>query len=123
MAAGQGRSAPSPSTLQRLAPRLLEEELLGDWRCARAPEGCGACRDGYTGRVGLFETLEPKPGLLLEVAKAPTYDAQLALLCARTRSLREGALLLAEAGVTSMVEALRVTPPAPRGPAQENAVA
>jgi len=94
----------------------MEERVLCDWTQARAPgEGCERCHGGYQERVPVFEVLRLTRARIDRLTAAREGAAKLACLRERTRGLREGAMLLAEAGVTSVVEALRVTPPAQVG--------
>lgn len=111
---------------RRLAPRLVEEELLSGWErsFSARPGGCDACAGvGLAGRIGLYEVVE-RPAPLIDAvvrgAGAPAREAVdhaalAASLHGRTRTLREAALLRAAAGLVSLVEALRSTPPAPGG--------
>lgn len=108
------QTAPKREVLERLAPRLCEERLLVSWNWQYHPRGCKACAgSGYRGRVGLFEVLHMEPLLWEEVLTAKSVDHAREVLQARTRSLREQALLLAAAGELTVLEALRTTPPAP----------
>lgn len=116
LSCAEATAAPSETSLWRMVPRLMEERVLSDWQLARsAGEGCERCHGGYRDRVPVFEVLRLTPGRMDRVTETPGAQAKLACLRERTRGLREGAMLLAEAGVTSVVEALRVTPPAEIG--------
>ncbi len=123
-------AAPSETSLRRMVPRLMKERVLSDWKHARSSGGgCKRCHGGFRDRVPVFEVLRTTPALIDRLTETTGGEAKLACLRERTRGLREGAMLLAEAGVTSVVEALRVTPPAEIGtcdlgrPERENAVA
>lgn len=100
--------APDPEDRRRLAPRLVDEELLLEWEEAFAPRrgGCPACRGtGHTGQVGVYEVLDGVGAWVDAPPRERAYE--------RSRSLREAALLRAAAGHVALVDALRATPPAP----------
>lgn len=113
-----------PDDLVRIAPRLVEEELLRGWEHAFAPRrgGCDACAGtGHMGRLGVYEVVDRPAPLIDAVVRDPGAgswrEALAARLHERTRTLRESALLRAAAGLVSVVEALRRTPNAPGGEA------
>ncbi len=117
-------AALDPEDQRRLVPRLVEEELLGGWQDAFAPRrgGCDACAGtGHAGRLAVYEVVDRPAPLIDAVVRDPGAgswrDALAARLHERTRTLRESALLRAAAGLVSVVEALRRTPPAPGGEA------
>ncbi|MBA6418158.1 type IV-A pilus assembly ATPase PilB [Pseudomonas sp. 5Ae-yellow] len=74
------------------------------------PVGCENCKDGYKGRVGIYEVVKITPAMqriimedgnsiqISEVAQSEGF-----------RSLRQSALMKAEEGVTSLAEVNRVT--------------
>jgi type IV pilus assembly protein PilB len=116
LACSEATASPTATSLWRMVPRLMEERVLADWQQARAPGiGCERCHGGYRDRVPVFEVLRLTSARMDRLNAAPEGAAKLACLRERTRGLREGAMLLAEAGVTSVVEALRVTPAAEVG--------
>ncbi|MCF7838029.1 MAG: Flp pilus assembly complex ATPase component TadA [Candidatus Marinimicrobia bacterium] len=104
----------TPAERQRLGPAA---ELVGDAPVGRAG-GCPACRDGYRGRIGLFELLRVDDAL----RETLRHATDLAVLRAAARQaglvpLAEQGLELAKAGTTSLAEILRqvaadYTPPA-----------
>ena len=74
------------------------------------PVGCENCKDGYKGRVGIYEVVKVTPAMqriimedgnsieISDVARSEGF-----------KTLRESALLKAEQGVTSLAEVNRVT--------------
>ena len=74
------------------------------------PVGCENCKDGYKGRVGIYEVVKITPAMqriimedgnsiqISDVAQSEGF-----------RSLRQSALMKAEEGVTSLAEVNRVT--------------
>ncbi|MFP3757698.1 GspE/PulE family protein [Cupriavidus sp. SIMBA_020] len=102
-----GESTADPVTLSRLG--LRNEDVQG-YRL-RSGTGCGDCRStGYKGRTAIAEILSLNDELReLIVSKAPVR--QLKEVAARhgTRSLRDAALKLARAGITTLEEVKRVT--------------
>ncbi|MEH6564213.1 MAG: type IV-A pilus assembly ATPase PilB [Halopseudomonas sp.] len=114
---------------QRLARRLcksckkpmevpqetLREEGFSEEKIAAGitifgPVGCENCKDGYKGRVGIYEVVKITPAMqriimedgnsiqISDVAQSEGF-----------RSLRQSALMKAEEGVTSLAEVNRVT--------------
>jgi len=114
---------------QRLARRLckickkplevpnetLREEGFNEEKIAAGitifgPVGCENCKDGYKGRVGIYEVVKITPAMqriimedgnsiqISDVAQSEGF-----------RSLRQSALMKAEEGVTSLAEVNRVT--------------
>ena len=93
---------------------LLEEGFEADKIDAGVtifgPVGCENCKDGYKGRVGIYEVVKITPAMqriimedgnsiqISEVAQSEGF-----------RSLRQSALMKAEEGVTSLAEVNRVT--------------
>jgi type II secretory ATPase GspE/PulE/Tfp pilus assembly ATPase PilB-like protein len=114
---------PHEDDRRRLAPRLVDEELLDGWEVGYAPRrgGCEACDGrGVRGTVRVFEVLA-RPGAAFDrLARGgtggpalPPGPEALQALYARTRTLREAALLRVAAGQVALVDALRRTPGAP----------
>jgi len=93
---------------------LLEEGFAADKIDAGitifGPVGCENCKDGYKGRVGIYEVVKITPAMqriimedgnsiqISDVAQSEGF-----------RSLRQSALMKAEEGVTSLAEVNRVT--------------
>ncbi|MEH6492158.1 type IV-A pilus assembly ATPase PilB [Halopseudomonas sp.] len=93
---------------------LIEEGFLAERIDAGltifGPVGCENCKDGYKGRVGIYEVVKITPAMqriimedgnsiqISEVAQSEGF-----------RSLRQSALMKAEEGVTSLAEVNRVT--------------
>ena len=81
-------------------PRLFEAD----------PAGCAECRNGYRGRVGIYEAIEVTP----EIARIVMDEGDSLRLAAEARrqgfeDLRRAALRKAMTGVTSLAEVNRVT--------------
>jgi type II secretory ATPase GspE/PulE/Tfp pilus assembly ATPase PilB-like protein len=94
---------------RRLAPRLVEEEVLTEpfATFAPRPHGCAACSGlGVIGRVGVHEVID-RPGELVDALLRA--GASFAALHDRARTLREVALLRASAGEVALVEAIAST--------------
>jgi type II secretory ATPase GspE/PulE/Tfp pilus assembly ATPase PilB-like protein len=72
--------------------------------------GCESCnRSGYKGRTGVYELMEVTAEIQrMILAQAPTQDIKAAAL-ARSRTLRDDAVLKIRQGVTTAEEVLRVT--------------
>jgi len=74
------------------------------------PVGCENCKDGYKGRVGIYEVVKITPAMqriimedgnsiqISDVAQSEGF-----------RNLRQSALMKAQEGVTSLAEVNRVT--------------
>ena len=86
-----------------------EEDIDGSWVTYR-PVGCGACNNGYKGRVGIYEVMPVseeqqriilRDGSALEIAKQARLEG--------VRSLRESGLHKARIGMTSLEEVLACT--------------
>jgi len=94
---------------------VLREEGFSDEKIAAGitifgPVGCENCKDGYKGRVGIYEVVKITPAMqriimedgnsiqISDVAQSEGF-----------RSLRQSALMKAEEGVTSLAEVNRVT--------------
>lgn len=105
---------------RRLVPRLVDEEVLTGWQRAFVARrgGCADCGGtGHSGRIGVYEVVD-RVGPLVDVVVRgdPTTigrDALASTLHARTRTLRESAVLCAAEGLVAVVDALRATPVAP----------
>jgi len=78
----------------------------------RVGKGCGACNhSGYRGRIGVFEILLIDPAVReLLVGNGTEAQIRSAAQQGGMRTLREDALRLAKAGMTTLEEVLRVTP-------------
>jgi type IV pilus assembly protein PilB len=72
-------------------------------------EGCVFCaQTGYQDRIGVYELLRMTPTMRKLVATNPTDDEVRALAIAEgTRTLRQEAVLLVGAGVTTIAEVIR----------------
>ena len=86
-----------------------EDELDGSWT-PYSPVGCGACNNGYKGRVGIYQVMPISEaieriiladGNTLEIAEQAKADG--------VRTLREAGLHKVKLGVTSLEEVLAVT--------------
>ncbi|MDO5625853.1 MAG: type IV-A pilus assembly ATPase PilB [Pseudomonadota bacterium] len=86
-----------------------ENELDGSWTPYK-PVGCGACNNGYKGRVGIYEVMPISEemqriiladGSALEIAKQARSEG--------VRSLRTSGLYKVKTGVTTLEEVLAVT--------------
>ncbi|TXD96831.1 type IV-A pilus assembly ATPase PilB [Psychrobacter frigidicola] len=74
------------------------------------PIGCGECRDGYKGRVGIYEVMKISPDIsriIMEDGNA--IDIKDAALKNGFRDLRRSGILKVLQGVTSIQELMRVT--------------
>ena len=86
-------------------------DLDGGLRLFEAdPDGCAECRNGFRGRVGIYEVMEITP----ELARIVMDEGDSLRLAAEARrqgfeDLRAAALRKAMAGVTSLAEVNRVT--------------
>ena len=100
---------------QRLARRLCKSckktiEKIDAGITIFGPVGCENCKDGYKGRVGIYEVVKITPAMqriimedgnsiqISDVAQSEGF-----------RNLRQSALMKAEEGVTSLAEVNRVT--------------
>jgi len=75
-----------------------------------APVGCDQCRDGYKGRVGIYEVMRVTPA----IARIIMEDGNAILIADQARkegfpNLRRSGLKKVMAGVTSLQEINRVT--------------
>ncbi len=86
-----------------------EEDIDGSWVTYK-PVGCGACNNGYKGRVGIYEVMPVseelqriilRDGSALEIAQQARLEG--------VRSLRQSGLYKAKIGVTSLEEVLACT--------------
>jgi type IV pilus assembly protein PilB len=114
---------------QRLARRLcknckqpmvvpretLIEEGFSDAQIAAGltiygPVGCESCKDGYKGRVGIYEVVKITPAMQ-KIIMEDGNSIQISEVAQQEgfRSLRQSALMKAEQGVTSLAEVNRVT--------------
>lgn len=101
--------AASPALLRREG---FAEDLIEAGRSLFQPNarGCPACRHGYNGRVGVYEAVQITP----EIAQLIMDDRGSLALAAQARShgfasLRTACLAKVAEGVTSLVEANRIT--------------
>ena len=89
---------------------FTEEDLANPELQLYQPVGCAECREGYKGRVGIYEVMKVTP----EISKLIMEDAnsiQIAEASARAgyNDLRRSGLLKVMQGVTSLQEVNRVT--------------
>lgn len=101
--------------LDELLALMVQEKAVPagtDWGSVRIyqPEGCSKCREGYKGRIGIYEVLQVTP----EIQRLLTPQTTAAQLEAAAREqqhmvtmLEDGFLKVVE-GVTSLEEVLRV---------------
>lgn len=85
------------------------EELDGTWMPYKAV-GCTACRNGYRGRIGIYQVMpisEALQRLILQGANTMDIAGQARLEGVRT--LRASGLIKVKQGVTSLEEVLHVT--------------
>ncbi len=75
-----------------------------------APQGCDKCYGGYSGRIGLFETLIPTPAMEAALAAGAPFESlqQIAIDEGMTTLCLDGVRKAAE-GITSLRELRRVT--------------
>ncbi|MDG9668250.1 type IV-A pilus assembly ATPase PilB [Hahella sp. CR1] len=74
------------------------------------PKGCGKCKDGYKGRVGIYEVVRITPAMQeLIMNEASSIDLAKQAQKEGFRNLRQSALRKVIEGVTSLEEANRVT--------------
>ena len=74
------------------------------------PVGCAECREGYKGRVGIYEVMKVSPDIsriIMEDGNA--IDIKDAALRNGFRDLRRSGVLKVLQGVTSIQEMMRVT--------------
>ncbi len=85
------------------------EEIDGTWKIYR-PVGCGACHNGYKGRVGIYQVMPIsdeiqriilRDGSALEIAEQAKREG--------VQSLRKAGLQKVKLGLTSLEEVLAVT--------------
>ncbi len=103
-------ATPTVPTPDALANAEIDPQASSHWHFHRAV-GCGACRGtGYKGRRAIAELLGLDDEIReLILSRAPIRQLKEAARRSGTRSLRESALDLVQAGVTSLEEANRVT--------------
>ncbi|KXB31757.1 general secretion pathway protein GspE [Dechloromonas denitrificans] len=103
-------AVPSAPEAGQLADAEIDIRPGEDWLFRRAV-GCGTCRGtGYRGRRAIAELLALDDEIReLILARAPIRQLKEAARRGGTHSLRESALDLVKAGVTSLEEANRVT--------------
>jgi general secretion pathway protein E len=102
--------APAEPDAEALALADIAAAVGSDWHFHRAV-GCGTCRGtGYRGRRAIAELLVLNDEIReLIIGRAPIRQLKEAARRGGTRSLRESAIDLVRAGVTSLEEANRVT--------------
>ena len=102
--------APAEPDAEALALADIASAVGSDWHFHRAV-GCGVCRGtGYRGRRAIAELLVLNDEIReLIFGRAPIRQLKEAARRGGTRSLRESAIDLVRAGVTSLEEANRVT--------------
>ncbi len=102
--------APAEPEPEALALADIAGAVGSDWHFHRAV-GCGTCRGtGYRGRRAIAELLVLNDEIReLIIGRAPIRQLKEAARRGGTRSLRESAIDLVRAGVTSLEEANRVT--------------
>lgn len=98
---------PEPSLLEM---GFQEEDLIHPDFQVYQPVGCSECRDGYKGRVGIYEVMKVTP----EISKIIMEDGNaLEIAAASAKSgfnnLRRSGLMKVMQGVTSLQEVNRVT--------------
>ncbi|HEX7036054.1 MAG TPA: type IV-A pilus assembly ATPase PilB [Pseudomonadales bacterium] len=94
-----------------LAEGFTEEQIATGFEIFEAnPRGCGKCKDGYKGRVGIYEVVK----ITKEMSRIIMEDGNSLQLAEQARALgfndlRRSGLLKVIQGVTSLVEVNRVT--------------
>ena len=103
-------ASPTEPSAEALDNADIDRLACAGWQFRRAV-GCGACRGtGYRGRRAIAELLALNDEIReLILARAPIRQLKEAARRGGTRSLRESALDLVKAGITSLEEANRVT--------------
>jgi general secretion pathway protein E len=103
-------ASPTVQSDEALKNADIDREASSGWQFRRAV-GCGSCRGtGYRGRRAIAELLTLNDEIReLILARAPIRQLKDAARRGGTRSLRESALDLVKAGITSLEEANRVT--------------
>jgi type IV pilus assembly protein PilB len=102
---------PADIPKQSLIEMGFTEADLADPDCQiYEPVGCGECRDGYKGRVGIYEVMKVTP----EISRIIMEDGNALLIAdasqrAGFNNLRRSGLLKVMQGVTSLQEVNRVT--------------
>ena len=89
---------------------FTEEDLADPNNIIYEPVGCSECRDGYKGRVGIYEVMKVTP----EIARIIMEDGNAieikdAALKQGFRDLRRSGILKVLQGTTSIQEMYRVT--------------
>ena len=89
---------------------FTEEDLVDTSNVIYEPVGCSECRDGYKGRVGIYEVMKVTP----EIARIIMEDGNAieikdAALKQGFRDLRRSGILKVLKGTTSIQEMYRVT--------------
>lgn len=89
---------------------FTEEDLDNPEHTIYQPVGCGDCREGYKGRVGIYEVMKISPDIsriIMEDGNA--IDIKDAALKNGFRDLRRSGILKVLQGVTTIQEMMRVT--------------
>ena len=102
-------------THQYTAPKLAWAWFYRCWldnpdNVIYEPIGCNECREGYKGRVGIYEVMKVSPDIsriIMEDGNA--IDIKDAALKNGFRDLRRSGILKVLQGVTSIQEMMRVT--------------
>ncbi len=98
---------PKPSLLQM---GFTEEDLANPDNVIYEPVGCSECREGYKGRVGIYEVMKITPDIsriIMEDGNA--IQIKDAALKTGYRDLRRSGIMKVLQGVTSIQEMYRVT--------------
>ena len=100
-------NAPKQSLLE---VGFTEEDLSNSDNIIYEPVGCSECREGYKGRVGIYEVMKVSKDIariIMEDGNA--INIKDAALKEGFRDLRRSGILKVLQGVTSVQEMLRVT--------------
>ena len=72
--------------------------------------GCESCKDGYKGRVGIYEVVKITPAMQRIIMEdGNSIEISDVAQSEGFRNLRQSALMKVEQGVTSLAEVNRVT--------------
>ena len=93
-----------------LAEGFAPQQLVGQPRLFEAGEGCESCRQGYRGRVGLYEVVKITPAMArILMAQGDALQLAEQARAEGFRDLRRSGLDKVLAGLTSLAEINRVT--------------
>ncbi|WP_199508708.1 MULTISPECIES: type IV-A pilus assembly ATPase PilB [unclassified Psychrobacter] len=98
---------PRPSLLEL---GFTDDDLDDAGNIIYEPVGCGECREGYKGRVGIYEVMKVTPDIsriIMEDGNA--IDIKDAAVAGGFRDLRRSGIMKVLQGVTSIQEMMRVT--------------